>query len=50
MNIKRSYPNPDVMCNKEIKFKAFLEHALKLEPIMWLLVIMHESVDMKMVA
>lgn len=21
-------PNPDVMCNKEIKFKAFLEHAL----------------------
>ncbi|HHT51386.1 MAG TPA: tRNA 2-thiouridine(34) synthase MnmA [Eubacteriaceae bacterium] len=23
-------PNPDVMCNKEIKFKAFLEHALKI--------------------
>lgn len=23
-------PNPDVMCNKEIKFKAFLEHALEL--------------------
>nr|WP_295969617.1 tRNA 2-thiouridine(34) synthase MnmA [uncultured Bacillus sp.] len=23
-------PNPDVMCNKEIKFKAFLEHALSL--------------------
>ena len=22
-------PNPDIMCNKEIKFKAFLEHALK---------------------
>ncbi len=24
-------PNPDVMCNKEIKFKAFLEFALKLD-------------------
>ena len=23
-------PNPDVMCNKEIKFKAFLEYAEKL--------------------
>lgn len=23
-------PNPDVMCNKEIKFKAFLEHAFTL--------------------
>ncbi|MGG0716374.1 tRNA 2-thiouridine(34) synthase MnmA [Robertmurraya massiliosenegalensis] len=23
-------PNPDVMCNKEIKFKAFLEHAVNL--------------------
>lgn len=23
-------PNPDVMCNKEIKFKVFLEHALAL--------------------
>lgn len=23
-------PNPDVMCNKEIKFKAFLDHALNL--------------------
>ena len=23
-------PNPDIMCNKEIKFKAFLNHALEL--------------------
>lgn len=23
-------PNPDILCNKEIKFKAFLEHALHL--------------------
>lgn len=23
-------PNPDVMCNKEIKFRAFLEHAISL--------------------
>ena len=23
-------PNPDVMCNKEIKFKVFLQHALEL--------------------
>jgi len=23
-------PNPDIMCNKEIKFKAFLDHALAL--------------------
>ena len=24
-------PNPDIICNKEIKFKAFLDHALGLE-------------------
>ena len=23
-------PNPDILCNKEIKFRAFLEHALSL--------------------
>lgn len=23
-------PNPDVLCNKEVKFKAFLDHALKI--------------------
>lgn len=23
-------PNPDILCNREIKFKAFLEHALRL--------------------
>ncbi len=25
-------PNPDVLCNAEIKFKAFLDHALRLGP------------------
>ena len=23
-------PNPDILCNKEVKFKAFLQHALEL--------------------
>lgn len=27
---KNRTPNPDIMCNKEIKFKAFLEYALNL--------------------
>ena len=27
---KNRTPNPDIMCNKEIKFKAFLDHALTL--------------------
>ncbi len=31
MNTKKVVtPNPDVMCNKEIKFKAFLDHAMNL--------------------
>ena len=25
-------PNPDVLCNSEIKFKAFLDHALQMGP------------------
>ncbi|MDH3608573.1 MAG: tRNA 2-thiouridine(34) synthase MnmA, partial [Gammaproteobacteria bacterium] len=24
-------PNPDIICNKEIKFRAFLDHALNLD-------------------
>ncbi|GAK05891.1 LOW QUALITY PROTEIN: tRNA-specific 2-thiouridylase MnmA [Geomicrobium sp. JCM 19037] len=29
-HMKGRTPNPDVMCNKEIKFKAFLDHAMLL--------------------
>ena len=42
-------PNPDVMCNKEIKFKAFLDYAMTLGADYVATGTTHKSLAMKMV-
>jgi tRNA-uridine 2-sulfurtransferase len=35
-------PNPDILCNSEIKFNAFLNHAISMGPTRLRLVITHK--------